>query len=76
MAARLANGGTASRYVLCLGRSFLAKVSLEVCHQAIELLSGRGLTDDRLLRNCSAVLQITAQDHSFQSFPPLVAERS
>jgi len=65
-AARLANCGNASGKVLCRGKSFLAKASLEVCHQAMELLSARGLTDDRLLSNYSAVLQITAQDRSFK----------
>jgi hypothetical protein len=65
-AARLANCGNASGKVLCRGKSFLAKASLEVCHQAMELLSARGLNDDRLLSNYSAVLQITAQDRSFK----------
>jgi UDP-N-acetyl-D-glucosamine dehydrogenase len=33
----------------------------------IELLQERGLTDDRLFNNYSAVLQITARDHSSES---------
>jgi alkylation response protein AidB-like acyl-CoA dehydrogenase len=65
-AARLANCGNASGKVLRRGKSFLAKASLEVCHQGIELLSARGLTDDILLNNYSAVHQITAQDRSFK----------
>ena len=65
-AARLANCGNASGKVLRRGKSFLAKASLEVCHQGIELLSARGLTDDILLNNYSAVHQITAQDLSFK----------
>jgi alkylation response protein AidB-like acyl-CoA dehydrogenase len=60
--ARLAKRGTASRNILSLGKSFLTKACLEVCHQAMELLRARGLTDDRLLSNYSAVLQIAARD--------------
>jgi alkylation response protein AidB-like acyl-CoA dehydrogenase len=63
---RVARTGTASAKALCLGRSFLAKASLQVCLQAMELLQERGLTDDRLLSNYSAVLQITAREHSFE----------
>jgi hypothetical protein len=53
--------------MFCLGKSFLRKASLEVCRQALEMLQVRGLTDDRLLSNYSAVLQIAARDNSFQS---------
>jgi alkylation response protein AidB-like acyl-CoA dehydrogenase len=74
--ARLANCRTASGEALRYGKSFLVKASLEVCRQSMELLPAHGLTDDRLLSNYSAVLQITAQDHSFESLPPLIAERS
>jgi len=65
--ARLASRGRASGNVFCLGKSFLRKASLEVCRQALEMLQERGLTDDRLLSNYSAVLQIAARDNSFQS---------
>jgi len=75
-AAQLANRGTASGNTLRRGKSFLAKASLGVCHQSMELLRAHGMSDDRLLSNYSAVLQITAQDRPFESFPPLVAERS
>jgi hypothetical protein len=60
--ARLANRGTTSENISSLGKSFLTKASLEVCHQAMELLRAYGLTDDRLLGNYSAVLQIAAGD--------------
>jgi hypothetical protein len=61
---------------VCLGKSFLAKASLEVCHKAIELLREQGLTDRRLLNNYSAVLEITACDGSSRSSLPLIAEPS
>jgi len=70
--ARLASRGNASGNILCLGKSFLAKASIEVCRQAMELLREHGLTDDRLLSNYSAVLQITAQDSSFESSQPVL----
>jgi alkylation response protein AidB-like acyl-CoA dehydrogenase len=73
--ARLASRGTASEKEMSLGKSFLAKASLEVCRLATELLLERGLTYEKLPSNYSAVLQITARDHS-QSSLPLVAERS
>jgi hypothetical protein len=60
--ARLANRGAASENTLSFGKSFLTKASLEICHQAMELLRTHGLTDDRLLSNYSAVLQIAARD--------------
>jgi alkylation response protein AidB-like acyl-CoA dehydrogenase len=61
---------------LCLGKSFLAKASLEVCHKAIELLREQGLTDHRLLSNYSAVLEITARNGSAESSRPLTADPS
>ena len=67
---RLASRGKASEDVLCLGKSFLAKASIEVSRQALELLREYGLTDDRLLSNYSAVLQVTAQDSSSESSQP------
>jgi alkylation response protein AidB-like acyl-CoA dehydrogenase len=74
--AQLLKRGATSRNILSLGKSFIAKASIEVCHQAMELLGAYGLTDDRLLSNYSAVLQITAQDRSFESPLPLIAEGS
>jgi hypothetical protein len=74
--ARLANRGTASENALSLGKSFLTKASLEVCHQAMELLRANGLTDARLLSNYSSVLQIAARDRSFESPLPSIAEGS
>ena len=67
---RLASRGKASGDVLCLGKSFLAKASIDVCRQALELLREYGLMDDRLLSNYSAVLQVTAQDSSSESSQP------
>jgi hypothetical protein len=72
--ARHANRGAGK--ALCLGKSFLAKASLEVCHKAIELLREHGLTDHRLLNNYSAVLEITARNGSSDSSLPLIAEPS
>jgi alkylation response protein AidB-like acyl-CoA dehydrogenase len=60
--ARLANRATASENALSLGKSFLTRASIEVCHQSMELLRAYGLTDDRLLSNYSAVVQIAARD--------------
>jgi len=74
--ARLASHRRAPGNVLRLGKSFLAKASLEVCRQAMELLCEHGLTDDRLLSNYSAVLEITARDRSLESSLPLAAERT
>jgi alkylation response protein AidB-like acyl-CoA dehydrogenase len=74
--AQLANRGTASGNMLSLGKSFLTRTSLEVCHQAMELLRAHGLTDDRLLSNYSAVLQIAARDSSPESPLPFIAEGS
>jgi hypothetical protein len=75
-ALRFAHGGTAPSKMLRHGKSFLAKASLEVCHQSMELLRAHGLTDDKLLSNYSAVLQLTARDRAFESLSPPVAERS
>jgi len=61
---------------LSLGKSFLAKASLEVCHKAIELLREHGLNDHRLLNNYSAVLEITAQEGFSESSLPLAEEPS
>jgi alkylation response protein AidB-like acyl-CoA dehydrogenase len=68
---RLAGRGTACEKELSLGKSFLAKASLEVCRLAMELLLERGLTYEKLLSNYSAVLQITARDRSEPSAPPV-----
>ena len=73
--ARLAGRGTACERELSLGKSFLARASIEICRLAMEVLLERGLTCERLLSNYSAVLQITARDHSQPSLP-LVAEQS
>jgi alkylation response protein AidB-like acyl-CoA dehydrogenase len=73
---QLVKRGTTSEKILSLGKSFLTKASIEVCHQAMELLRAYGLTDDRLLSNYSAVLQIAAQDHSCESPQPPIAEGS
>jgi hypothetical protein len=54
--AQLAARGTASERILSLAKSFLMNASLEVCHQAMELLRAHGLTDARLLSNYSAVM--------------------
>lgn len=62
--ARLASRGNETGKVLRLGRSFLASTSLEVCHQAIDLLRTHGLTDDTLLSNYAEVLRISARDVS------------
>jgi len=75
-ALRLAQGGTASSKMLRHGTSFIAKASLEGCHQSMEFLRAHGLTDDKLLSNYSAVLQLTAQDRAFESLSPPVAEGS
>jgi alkylation response protein AidB-like acyl-CoA dehydrogenase len=74
--AQLVKRGSTSGNILSLGKSFLTKVSIEVCHQAMELLRTYGLTDDRLLSNYSAVLQIAARDRSFESPLPLISEGS
>jgi alkylation response protein AidB-like acyl-CoA dehydrogenase len=73
---QLVKRGTTSEKILSLGKSFVTKASLEVCHQAMELLRAYGLTDDGLLSNYSAVLQISAQDRSFESPQPPIAEGS
>jgi alkylation response protein AidB-like acyl-CoA dehydrogenase len=62
--ARLANRATASGNALSLGKSFLTRASIEVCHQTMDLLRAHGLTNDRLLSNYSAVLQIAARDQA------------
>jgi alkylation response protein AidB-like acyl-CoA dehydrogenase len=54
--AQLVTRGTASGEIMSLAKSFLAKASIEVCQQAMELLQAHGLTDERLLSNYSAVL--------------------
>jgi hypothetical protein len=61
---------------LCLGKSFLAKASLEVCRKAIELLREHGSNDRRLLDNYSAVLEITSRNGPSESSLPLDAEPS
>jgi hypothetical protein len=74
---RVAAAGTASGNIRPFGKSFLAKASLEICRQAIELLHAYSLTDERLLSNYSAVLRMTAGDISSASpVPPLIAEAS
>jgi alkylation response protein AidB-like acyl-CoA dehydrogenase len=74
--AQLVNRGTASGKISSLAKSFLMKASLEICHQAMELLRAHGLTDGRLLSNYSAVLETTARDRSAESSLLLNAERS
>ena len=74
--AQLVSRGTASGNILSLAKSFLTKASMEVCHQAMELLRAHGLTDERLLSNYSAVLQIAARDCSSESSLPRTAEGS
>jgi alkylation response protein AidB-like acyl-CoA dehydrogenase len=74
--AQLDSRGTASGNILSLARSFLMRASIEVCHQAMELLRAHGLTDGRLLSNYAAVLQIAARNRSAESTPLLYAERS
>jgi alkylation response protein AidB-like acyl-CoA dehydrogenase len=74
--AQLVKRGTTSRNILSLGKSFLTKASIEVCHQAIELLGAYGLTDDRLLSNYSGVLETTARNRSSKSSLLLNAEGS
>jgi alkylation response protein AidB-like acyl-CoA dehydrogenase len=74
--AQLVTRGTAPGRILSLAQSFLMKASLEICHQAIELLRAHGLTDGRLLSNYSAVLQIAARDRSSEAPGSRIAEAS
>jgi alkylation response protein AidB-like acyl-CoA dehydrogenase len=74
--AQLVSRGTASGKILSLAKSFLTKASLEVCHQAMELLRAHGLTDERLLSNYSAVLESTARNRSAESSLLLNAQGS
>ncbi len=62
--ARPVSPGNTPGKVLLMGRSFLAKTSLEVCHQSMELIRQQGLTDERLLSNYAEALRISARDHS------------
>jgi hypothetical protein len=52
------------------------KASLEICHQAMELLRAHGLADGRLLSNYSAVLETAARNRSAESSLLLNAEGS
>jgi hypothetical protein len=52
------------------------KASLEICHQAMELLRAHGLTDGRLLSNYSAVLETAVGNRSAESSLLLNAEGS
>ena len=74
--AQLVNRGAASGKILCLAKSFLMKASLEICHQAMELLRSHGLIDARLLSNYSAVLETTARNRSAEPSLLLNAEGS
>jgi alkylation response protein AidB-like acyl-CoA dehydrogenase len=74
--AQLVSRGTASGRILSLAKAFLMKVSIEICHQAMELLPAHGLTDGRLLSNYSAVLETTTRDRSAESSLLLNAEGS
>jgi alkylation response protein AidB-like acyl-CoA dehydrogenase len=74
--AQLVNRGAVSGKILSLANSFLMNASLEICHQAMELLRARGLTDGRLLSNYSAVLETTARNRSAESSLLLNAEGS
>ena len=72
--AQLVKRGTASARISSLAESFLSKASLEICHQAVELLRAHGPTDGRLLTNYSALLEIAARNRSPESFPSPDAE--
>jgi alkylation response protein AidB-like acyl-CoA dehydrogenase len=74
--AQLVNRGAASGKILSLAKSFLMKASLEICHQAMELLRAHGLADGRLLSNYSAVLETAARNRSAESSLLLNAEGS
>jgi alkylation response protein AidB-like acyl-CoA dehydrogenase len=74
--AQLVNRGTASPKILSFAESFLLKTSLEICHQAMELLQAHGLTDGRLLTNYSALLETAARNRPAESSLPLNAEGS
>ncbi|MGO8731475.1 MAG: acyl-CoA dehydrogenase family protein [Terriglobia bacterium] len=73
--AQLDSRGTASGNILSLAKSFLMRASIEVCHEAMDLLRANGQTDERLLSNYAAVIQIAARNRSAASTPLLYAER-
>jgi alkylation response protein AidB-like acyl-CoA dehydrogenase len=72
--AQLVNRGTASERTLSFAESFVLKASLDICHQAMELLQAHGLTDGSLLTNYSALLETAARNRPAESFPALDAE--
>jgi alkylation response protein AidB-like acyl-CoA dehydrogenase len=61
------NQGSASQKRLILVKTFVLRSSIEICHQASELLRGLGLTDARLLTNYTEALQLGTAANSFST---------
>lgn len=61
---KLVNQGKASQKQMNLVRSFLIPSSIEICHQASEILRAQGLTDVRVFSNYIEALQIGAAANS------------
>jgi alkylation response protein AidB-like acyl-CoA dehydrogenase len=59
--------GSASQKRLTLVKTFVLRSSIEICHQASELLRGLGLTDARLLTNYTEALQLGTAANSFST---------